>query len=349
MKTLILHNIISSNSVYRLASLIKQKEKNWGEVRVLFCAQTEENRRWNLREKITFVYKVMPGWAVKLRGKDLFTYFVNPSITKELSEFNPDRLVISGWDLFAYQIAYWWGWRHKKEIIIYSDSTSGEKSWRRTVSRPLVRVFVKVASGYIAAGTRARAYLMSLGAKEERVEIFQLDVNKGYFMKEAAKYKGQREQTKKSLGIKSKYNLLFVGQLIERKGIMDLLKAYKKIAANPSWGLVIVGYGQLEEEISTFISDNQLERVTLLGTVEQYDLPKIYTATDCLVLPSLQEAWGLVVNEALYCGLSVIVSDMCGCGPDLVKTGENGYIYQTGNEVSLLEAINKIIKRYDEK
>ena len=68
-----------------------------------------------------------------------------------------------------------------------------------------------------------------------------------------------------------------------------------------------------------------------------YDVPNYFTVSDVLVLPSKSEAWGLVVNEAMVCGLPVIVSDKCGCHLDLVK--DNGFVFESNNEESLKQAM----------
>ena len=72
-------------------------------------------------------------------------------------------------------------------------------------------------------------------------------------------------------------------------------------------------------------------------------LPQIYATCEVLVLPSTEEVWGRVVNEALYSGLKVVVSDKCGCVPDLIRAGINGYSFKSGSIASLVGALNKIV------
>ena len=329
MKTVILHNIISSNTVYKINSFIKKNKKELGEVLVLFSSQTESNRRWKLEEKLTFKYKVLPNFSVKIKGKDLFTYFVNPSIIKELKKNNPDRIIICGWDIFMYQAAFIWGWLNKKKITLWSGSTINEKSWRRSLSLPLVKLFIHLSTDFVAYGTRAKEYLVKLGADEKKVRIFLNDVNKKYFQTQSKKFTKQKEIIRKKYRISTKKNLIYVGQLIERKGILDLLKVYKTFKkTHPQWGLIIAGYGQLEEKINKIIKQENLKDVYCLGFIEQYVLPKIYAISNILALPSHEEVWGLVVNEALYSGLKVVVSDKCGCIPELVTNNKRARVFK---------------------
>jgi|GEM_PF-755800 len=345
MKTLILHNIISSNTVYKLNSFIEENKKKFGETFVAFCAETESNRKWKLSEKIKFKYSVLRSSSLELKGSDLFTYFFSPGIIKLLNTYNPDRIIICGWDQFAYQAAFIWGFIKQKHITLWSGSTNGEKSWRRLVSLPLVKMFIRMSKDYIVYGQKAENYLISLGAKRKSITIYMNDVNKKFFRSESKKWRKQREKIKKSRGISTKYNFIYVGQIIERKGVMDLITAFASFKLqNPDWGLIIVGYGQQEGLVKNFLKQRKVRDVRFLGKVEQYKLPKIYAMADCLILPSKEEVWGLVVNEALYCDLKVLVSSRCGCSPDLVKLGQNGYTFEPHKHRDLLEKMEKISK-----
>jgi glycosyltransferase involved in cell wall biosynthesis len=330
MKSLILHNIISNNTVYKLNTFVEDNISKLGNLEVWFCSETESNRKWSLQEKIKFSYQILDSKKIELRGKDLFTYFINWRIWRKLNRYNPDKIIISGWDQFAYQLAFLWGWKNGKEIILWSGSTKYEKSWKRTLTRPLVKFFVGISSNYIAYGQRAKEYLISLGARKEKIRIFLNDVNKTYFQKEVKKFKKKKQKIKKDLNVSSEKFFIYVGQLIERKGILDLLEAYKIYKKRGGEaGLLIVGYGKLEKNIKIFIRNNDLQDIKLLGFVDQYDLPRYYAISDCLILPSHEEVWGLVVNEAYYSGLKIIASDKCGCVPQARKWGAK--VFKSGN------------------
>ena len=342
MKTVILHNIVSSNTVYKINSYIDKHKKELGNTEVWFSSQTESNRKWKLQEKPKFKYKILPNFSIKLEGKDLFTYFINPSIIKELKRLNPDRIIICGWDIFMYQASFVWGYINKKHITLWSGSTVNETSWRRDITKPVVKLFIKLSTDFIAYGTKAKEYLISLGADKNKVEIFINDVNRKYFINQSKKLQSKRQVIKDKYGIKTNKNLIFVGQLIERKGILDLLEAYKIFKkTHPQWGLIIVGYGQLDLRVKQIIKQEKLKNVYCLGFIEQYDLPQFYAVSNVLVLPSHEEVWGLVVNEALYSGLKAIVGDKCGCAVDLITSSQKGYIFKSGSVKSLILSLCK--------
>ena len=81
----------------------------------------------------------------------------------------------------------------------------------------------------------------------------------------------------------------------------------------------------------------------MVGFKNQLEISKYYAMSDIIVLPSDGETWGLVVNEAMNFRLPVIASDLVGCGSDLVKHGENGYIFKTGNIEELAKYLEELI------
>ena len=97
----------------------------------------------------------------------------------------------------------------------------------------------------------------------------------------------------------------------------------------------MVGDGELKSECEHYATKNKLP-VTFTGFLNQTKIISAYVASDCLVLPSdYGETWGLVVNEAMACGIPAIVSDRVGCHPDLIISGKTGHVFPFGNIKSL--------------
>ncbi|HYA13822.1 MAG TPA: glycosyltransferase family 4 protein [Syntrophales bacterium] len=133
---------------------------------------------------------------------------------------------------------------------------------------------------------------------------------------------------------------LYVGKLIPKKRIFDLLRALEEAClGRENIRALVVGAGELMEYAQQFASERRLP-VTFTGFLNQTEILKAYTAADCLVLPSdFGETWGLVVNEAMACGLPAIVSERVGCGPDLVDDGVTGYIFPFGHVEGLAQKL----------
>jgi glycosyltransferase involved in cell wall biosynthesis len=117
--------------------------------------------------------------------------------------------------------------------------------------------------------------------------------------------------------------------------LLEAIHRARTVAANAS--LLVVGTGELLEQARRKVEAGMLP-VTFTGFLNQTEITQAYCAADCLVLPSV-ETWGLVVNEAMVCGLPAIVSDRVGCGPDLVEHGKTGYIFPFGDVDALAEKL----------
>jgi glycosyltransferase involved in cell wall biosynthesis len=147
------------------------------------------------------------------------------------------------------------------------------------------------------------------------------------------------------LGTRPK-EFLFVGQFVERKGVDILCRAFSRIHENhPDWSLRLCGSGPLREQ---FIG---LPGVTVEGFVQPEQLSEVYHRARFLVLPSLQENWGLVVHEAALCGCALLLSHAVGSAQDL-GSSENAILYKAGSESALYRAMTDAIEwddaRYQE-
>ena len=131
---------------------------------------------------------------------------------------------------------------------------------------------------------------------------------------------------------------LYVGRLIPAKGLNNLIETFNK----NSLPLTIVGDGILKDQIKSKAKEN----INFTGFIPNHELGKIYEDHDVFILPSIYEPWGLVVEEALYRGLPVIVSDKVGSGIDMVKNLKTGLIFETGNSKDLQNKIEELTKNY---
>ena len=142
------------------------------------------------------------------------------------------------------------------------------------------------------------------------------------------------------LGMKEEYIVLAVGQFIYRKGFDVLLEAATQLPSNI--GIYIVG-GNPTEEYLAFVRDNSLENVHFEGFKTKDELKKYYKAADIFVLPTREDIWGLVVNEAMAYGLPVVTTDRCNAGLELVQNDVNGYIVPVDSSLDIRSAIIKTL------
>lgn len=130
-------------------------------------------------------------------------------------------------------------------------------------------------------------------------------------------------------------NFIYVGRLAQEKNLFTLIHAFNNL---PELNLTIVGFGPIEAELKEISKSN----INFRGAVDNSKLHFVYREHDVLILPSLSEPWGLVVEEALNNGLPVIVSDRVGCVDEIVKHNFNGLVFSLNDSSGLSEALNKI-------
>ncbi|GAF68574.1 unnamed protein product, partial [marine sediment metagenome] len=156
----------------------------------------------------------------------------------------------------------------------------------------------------------------------------------------SAKLRSQHSQLRQRLNLSDKLVILFVGQLTGVKGVDILLNAMRLIQQNRFEAvLVLVGDGPLRAVLEAEAARLGLGDVRFAGYVQPDELARYYTAADVFGLPSRDEPWGVVVLEAMACGLPIVVSDKVGCARDLVQNGRNGFIVPVDNPKALAEAL----------
>ncbi len=132
---------------------------------------------------------------------------------------------------------------------------------------------------------------------------------------------------------------LFVGRLIEVKEVELLVSAFNRNGLP----LTIAGDGALRDKLKAIAQPN----ISFTGFIPNEQIGALYSAHDVFILPSKYEPWGLVVEEALFRGLPVIVSDKVGSGIDMVKNLGTGEIFESGNQQSLQAAIETVSSNYE--
>ena len=192
--------------------------------------------------------------------------------------------------------------------------------------------------GFLYVGQRNREYLQHYGVPESRLFFSPHCVDNDVFAAASVAAHGGASGSHRQ----ARRRVLFVGKLLARKHPADLLHAVARLAEHRI-EVVFAGSGELEGELRQVAATLALP-VTFLGFVNQSQLPAVYASADVLVLPSDgRETWGLVVNEAMACGLPAVVSDAVGCGPDLVERGATGAVFPLGDVAALAAALDSVL------
>ena len=281
-------------------------------------------------------------------GLGRFFGLVNPSLWNMVRDGRFDAILLTGYFYASAWIviaaAKWYG----VPILFVTDS-HGLNSWRARspwkllLKRWMVRRIFSLAEEILVSSSGGVAYLKSLGFPDDRIALVPSAVDNDWWTKNAAK--ADRDAVRAEWKVPPDASVvLFCAKLQPWKGPGDLLAAFA-LANVPDSYLVFAGEGPERGNLELRALGLGIgERVRFLGFVNQSRLPAVYHAADFFVLPSLFEPFGLVVNEAMLCGLPVAVSDRVGARFDLVSPGENGYEFPAGNVEALAEILGEILQ-----
>jgi glycosyltransferase involved in cell wall biosynthesis len=237
-------------------------------------------------------------------------------------------------------------------VAVESDTAEGRPDrpwrhfWRHWVKKLLYPLLFRLPSRFLPGGTRQARYLGQYGVEQERMTIAQMTVDVCAIRRFCSQDReAARAAARARWGMSADERIvLFVGRLEAAKGLPELLSAFAHaVAEENDLCLAIAGDGSLRANVETIAAKPGC-RVTYLGRLAGDDVLRAYLAADLLVLPSLFEPWGLVINEAMACGLPVIVSDRVGCADDLVRPRETGLIVGAGREIDLASAIRQLAR-----
>jgi len=267
---------------------------------------------------------------------------INPSILYRLRRSEYDALLIHSYAKVSSLLGYLAARTRGIPILLRTESTllRDRPWWVRVLKRAFLWALLKQTSACLYIGTRNREFFEHYGVGNGR--LFPVPYAVESERLSAAPPEG-RERVRRELGIDDdRLVILFCGKLIACKRPLDLVRALARAGLRRAT-LLIAGDGELRPQVESEARRLNVD-VRPAGFVNQEQLPAFYGASDCLVLPSEYEPWGLVVNEAMACGLPIIASDKVGCAADLVRPRENGLIYRCGDMGALAEALHVVAR-----
>jgi glycosyltransferase involved in cell wall biosynthesis len=185
-----------------------------------------------------------------------------------------------------------------------------------------------------------------LGANVEKVFIAPNAIDNDLFIEVSQRYLPLKEKLRDQIRLKGKIIILSVAQLIKRKGIEYLLHAYAKLEHEyDNLTLIVIGSGPLEYRLKDLSKFLGLRNVRFIPSGMKLDkLIKFYCLADIFVLPTLEDVWGFVINEAMACGLPVISTYASQAAIEMIRSGKNGYIIKASDSDQLYEALKSLIQ-----
>jgi glycosyltransferase involved in cell wall biosynthesis len=278
-------------------------------------------------------------------GTGHFSGCDTPEIGERLRRGRFDAVLVMGWHLKTYWQAIWAAKHAGLPVLVRGDShlETPRSNVKRIVKSLTYPPFLRMFDAALYVGQRSRAYYKHYGYPSERLFFSPNCVDTEWFATRATAE--ARAKLRNRLGIAAEAKVaLFAGKLVAFKRPLDIVAAAASMKASGyAVSLLVAGSGPLEAELAATATASGVS-LHRLGFCNQTEMPAAYAAADVVVLPSGgRETWGLVANEAQACGVPIVVSDACGCAPDLAGDGTAGRVFPFGDTEALSSALRVIL------
>ncbi len=309
---------------------------------------------WDVPLLDGYSHEVLPAFDRPLTDTELPTVWrpFSRGIAHRLVAGRFDALWVHGYNRACHWAAMVAAKRRGLAVLVRDEATQisvQRSSLKRLAKQAFFRVLDRAVDGYLAIGSLNRAYYLGHGVAPRKIFSMPYAVDNGFFQTQIARAAPERAILRARLGlVPDRPVILFAAKLIERKRPFDLLEAYARIAREPEARaphLLFAGDGPLRPALeSAIVRGGLAPGAQVLGFQNQAQLAALYDLADVLVLPSERESWGLVVNEAMNAGCAIVANDRIGAGADLVRGGDNGFVYPCGDVAALAISLRSVLR-----
>ena len=322
---------------------------------------------WDVPLTEGYDYQFLDCWGSK-QWKNIFQQPIAKNVTKQLKNGNFDAVWVHGWAWFCSLQVIFAAEKLNIPVFIRGDSNilrEPKQLIKKLIKQAILRWLFKKVSRFLCVGKLNYEFYQSYGISNEKLVFVPHAVDNDFFQAQAILAKNNRKELKKFLELDpNRPIILFAAKLMDVKRPEDLLSSYRLLSPDgiqePEPYLLFVGDGDLKASLENTAKETGWQSIRFLGFKNQSEMPAMYDLCDIFVLPSGFESWGLAINEVMNAGKAVVVSDVVGCVPDLVRHQQNGWIFPTGNLKELEKGIKwslanaetaglqslKIIKKY---
>lgn len=288
----------------------------------------------------------VPGYETRMIESGTFKMAV-PGIMKVIRKGQLDALVIFGHVQFANHLATIAAKRMRLPVFYRGETHLGldGTALKRLLRRTVMGNYYKLLDGFLAIGSLNHKFYRAMGVPERKIFDAPYAVDNQRMIAAADIGDNERAEVRASFGVRSDVPLiLYASKLTTRKHPDDLLAAARKLRDEGlEFDLLFVGTGELEERLRARAVDFPGAAPLFGGFINQSELPRVMGAADIFVLPSENEPWGLIINEAMCAGLAIVTTHEVGSVPDLVFDGVNGRLFEAGEIDGLAEALRSLV------
>ena len=304
------------------------------ELTVAFERSDASNRDKNWLENQSTDFKSIYLKGVKIGEDSSFS----PSILKYLKMDLFDVIIIGGYSTPTGMLAI--QYLNMKKIPFVLNTDGGFIKSENPLKHWIKKHFIGSAYMWLSTGKKTASYLNYYGADLDRIFCYPFTSLMKSDIAERILTISEKKLYKDNLSISEEKMVISIGQFIPRKGFDNLIRSAATIQKNI--GVYIIG-GEPIQEYFDIIKSLNISNVHFVKFQTKYELDKYYNASDLFVLPTREDIWGLVINEAMAHGLPIITTEMCISGDELIKNGENGFIVPIDNLDLLSKAINSVL------
>jgi glycosyltransferase involved in cell wall biosynthesis len=338
-------NVISHYQVPLFSKISKMRDGKIDVVSVRDLPATRKTLGWSFnKSNINFSYSVLQEKMITVFGR---TILFSPGIIKSIFSDQYSVVVIGGYYTVTAWITLFLSKLRGGRVVLRSGTHKYSVKNNGRIARLLKRFFIARIDRFVAYGTLAKEYLVSLGADPDSIFI-EYDTVDVATMRERCRSEmcleqTRREEWKGKLGLEGK-TVLYVGQLVERKNVITIIRAAERLKETmPQVTLVIVGTGNEREMLESYVDEKHLHNVSFTGAVPHAQVVEYYMAANVFVVMSISDPYPLVVNEAMSFGCPVVLSRNCGNSVDLVNG--NGFVVEDPqDDKGLAKALKNILE-----
>ena len=312
------------------------------DLHVIFFSENDPSlRQWQVyKDEIRFQYEVLPSWRQRL-GR--YNILLNRGVRPALNRIKPEVILCGGYNYLASWTAARWARAHQVPVLLWSESSAMDLRRGYALVEFLKARFLNLCAAFVVPGKSSLNYLKDLGVAEHRVFTAPNAVDVALFSRAAEAARRTESAVRARHSLPSRY-FLYVGRLVQAKGVFDLMEAYARLSpeVRSAVGLVFVGDGSDRAELAAGAATIVPGTIQFLGFVHRDELPEVYGLADGFIFPTWSDPWGLVVNEAIACSLPVISTSVAGCTLDLVREGWNGFVVPPRDPAQLAAAMGRL-------
>ena len=310
---------------YRIPLFAKIARSSDISLKVLLNSSRDDYKNWSLPSSLPFDCEVVPGVRVYFRRQG--SYYTRRAIYLNLVSwyiyrFCPDVIVSQDFSLSSIQ-ALLYSKIFRCRYYSFSEGTCFTEKNATRLQRMVRALIIGSSDAHVVTSSDAADYIRSFAKHSSRIVVSMQTTDTALIKRLVSE---EREHTRRTKG--GTCHVLYVGQLAERKGVWQLLEAASYIrGAGVEFVLDILGDGDLAKPLARRVEEKRLaDQIQFHGWCAYEELYKYLATADLFILLTLEDTYGVVVNEAMAAGLPIVVSKYAGAARDMVVEGENGFI-----------------------